>query len=122
VIFWKECPLTRNPDIYRARRLRREANTPEQVAWDALRKLRPLGYPVRRQHPIGGYIVDFAIIKARLVIEIDGSIHGREATRLHDGARQAELERLGWRVLRIDAQAAMSRDHVFGVVTEALGL
>ena len=119
---WKGCTLTRNPDIHHARRLRREANTPEQVAWDALRKLRPLGFPVRRQHPIGGYFVDFAIIKARLVVEIDGSIHGREATRVLDARRQADIERLGWRVLRIDARDATSRDHVFAVVSEALGL
>ncbi|WP_375209043.1 endonuclease domain-containing protein [Hyphomonas jannaschiana] len=114
--------MTRNPDIHHARRLRREANTPEQVAWDALRKLRPLGFPVRRQHPIGGYFVDFAIIKARLVVEIDGSIHGREAARVLDARRQADIERLGWRVLRIDARDATSRDHVFAVVSEALGL
>jgi very-short-patch-repair endonuclease len=114
--------LTRTPDIYRARRLRRETNAPEQVAWDALRKLRPLGFPVRRQHPIGGYIVDFAIINARLVIEIDGSVHGRETARVHDAERQADIEGLGWRVLRIEAQDAMSGDHVFAVVSEALGL
>lgn len=119
---WKDCPLTRDPDIHRARRLRREANAPEQVAWEALRKLRPLGFPVRRQHPIGGYVVDFAIIKARLVIEIDGSVHGSEAVRVRDAGRQTDIERLGWRVLRIDAQDAMNRDHVFAVVSEALGL
>ena len=92
------------------------------MAWEALRKLRPLGFPVRRQHPIGGYLVDFAVIKARLVIEIDGSVHGGEQVRVHDAARQAEIEQLGWRVVRIDAQDAMSGDHVFAVVSEALGV
>ena len=86
--------MTRNPDTYRARRLRAEANTPEQVAWQALRVLRTLGHPVRRQHPIAGYVADFAIIKARLVIEIDGSVHDVEALRAADAERQAEIERL----------------------------
>ena len=114
--------MTRKPDIYRARHLRREANAPEQVAWEALRGLRAVGFPARRQHPIGGYVVDFAVVKARLVIEIDGSVHGSEQARADDATRQAEIERLGWRVLRLDAQDAMSRDHVFAVVSEALGL
>ena len=114
--------MTRNPDTYRARRLRAEANTPEQVAWQALRGFRALGFPVRRQHPIAGYVADFAIIKARLVVEIDGSIHDDEAARAADAERQAEIERLGWRVVRIEAQAALSGDHVFAVVSEALGL
>ncbi|HPE49606.1 MAG TPA: endonuclease domain-containing protein [Hyphomonas sp.] len=114
--------MTRNPDVYRVRRLRRDANAPEQVAWEALRQLRPLGFPVRRQHPIGGYVVDFAIIRARLVIEIDGSVHGSEQALASDARRQAEIERLGWRVLRIDAQDAMSGDHVFAVVSATLGL
>tara|TARA_R110000787_G_scaffold122192_1_gene233122 strand:- start:506 stop:850 length:345 start_codon:yes stop_codon:yes gene_type:complete len=114
--------MTRSPDTYRARRLRAEANAPEQVAWQALRGLRALGFPVRRQHPIAGYVVDFAIIPARLVIEIDGSVHDGEAVRAADAERQAEIERLGWRMVRIDAQAALREDHVFAVVSEALGL
>tara|TARA_R110000787_G_scaffold44164_1_gene108279 strand:- start:39598 stop:39951 length:354 start_codon:yes stop_codon:yes gene_type:complete len=116
------CHMPRTPDTFRARRLRQDANRPEQIAWQALRGLRRLGFPVRRQHPIGGYIVDFAILNARLVIEIDGSVHDGEAARVADAGRQAEIERLGWRVVRIDAQAALSGDHVFAVVSEALGL
>ena len=114
--------MTRSPDTYRARRLRAEANAPEQVAWQALRGLRALGHPVRRQHPIAGYVADFAIIKARLVVEIDGSVHDGGAARAADAERQAEIERLGWRVVRIEAQAALSEDYVFSVVSEALGL
>ena len=114
--------MPRNPDTYGARRLRQDANRPEQVAWQALRGLRGLGYPVRRQHPIAGYVADFAILNARLVIEIDGSVHEGEATRTADAARQAEIEALGWRIVRIEAQAALSGDHVFAVVSEALGL
>lgn len=62
----------------RARRLRQNATTGEQAAWKVLRRLRTLGCPVRRQHPIDGLIVDFAIERAMLAVEIDGSIHNRE--------------------------------------------
>ena len=114
--------MSRNPDIHNARRLRQSANTPEQKAWQTLRQLRRYGYPVRRQHPIGGYIVDFAIVKARLIIEIDGSIHAREDVKLRDEERQAYLEKLGWHVLRIEADVALSADHLMARVTQALGL
>jgi very-short-patch-repair endonuclease len=110
------------PHIKRARRLRQEANTPEQAAWAVLRGLREYGYPVRRQHPVGPYTVDFAVPKARLVIEIDGGIHKLEQIRLRDTERQVVIESLGWRVLRIDAVAAMSGDHLWAAVAEMLGL
>ncbi len=114
--------MTRKPIIYHARKLRQEANAPEDAAWRALRVLRTYGFAVRRQHPVGPYIVDFAIQKAKLVIEIDGSIHHTEGVLQRDAVRQREIERLGWRVIRMDAQAAMDADHVLRVVTEALGI
>lgn len=114
--------MSRNPDIHRARKLRQSANKPENTAWQALRTLRKYGYPVRRQHPIGGYIADFAIIKARLVIEIDGGVHDREAARVADTERQKHIEALGWTVLRISAEYAMDSDCLFRTVSEKLEL
>ena len=114
--------MTRRPDIHLARRLRQDMNAPEQVAWKALRGLRAYGFPVRRQHPLGGYVVDFAILPARLVIEIDGSIHGSEGARQADAERQAWLEAQGWQVLRIAAGNAMCGDYVFSLVSGKLGL
>lgn len=95
---------------------------PEDVAWQALCKLRAFGYPVRRQHPIGPYIADFAIQKAMLVIEIDGGVHSSAGARLRDVEREMYLKGLVWRVVRIDAQVALSADHVMAIVTEALGI
>ena len=63
------------PDIRRARRLRQEANTPERKAWEILRLLRKEGHAVRRQAPIAGLTVDFAIRSLRLVIEMVNSNH-----------------------------------------------
>ncbi len=86
------------------------------MAWSVLRGLREFGYPVRRQHPVGPYTVDFAIPKARLVIEIDGGIHKLEEVRLRDVERQKGIETLGWRVIRFDADTAMSGDHLWAAV------
>ena len=53
---------------------------------------------VRRQHPIGRHIADFAIPAHRLVIEIDGGQHASTVER--DDARSRTLEAHGWRVIR----------------------
>ena len=114
--------MTRKPIIRRARQLRQAENVPEDVAWQALRTLRAYGFAVRRQHPIGPYIADFAIQKAMLVIEVDGGIHHQEDVQLRDGERQRDIEARGWRILRLSTEEAMSADHVMRAVTEALGI
>ena len=53
---------------------------------------------VRRQHPIGRYIADFAVPARKLVIEIDGGQHATTARQ--DAARTRVLEAQGWRVIR----------------------
>ena len=53
---------------------------------------------VRRQHPIGRHIADFAVPARKLVIEIDGGQHAAAAC--GDAARTRMLEARGWRVIR----------------------
>ncbi|KDA04106.1 hypothetical protein HOC_02171 [Hyphomonas oceanitis SCH89] len=84
--------------------------------------MRTHGFPVRRQHPISGMIVDFAITKARLVIEIDGGIHKLAEVQKRDSERDARLTALGWDILRIPAQDAFDADHLVRRVQEKLGL
>jgi len=103
-----------------ARRFRRESNIPEQRAWQTLRTLRKHGYPVRRQHPVEGFLVDFAILRAKLAIEIDGGIHRLPEVAARDMARQKRLEDAGWTVLRLPAETAMSEDHLMAAVQNAL--
>ncbi|NNU14937.1 DUF559 domain-containing protein [Parvularcula sp. ZS-1/3] len=100
----------------RARALRQRSNGPEQTAWQALRLLRNEGWTVRRQHPVGRFLVDFAIRKLRLAIEVDGGIHRLSEVQQRDAERQKVIEGLGWRFLRIDAQTALSKDHVLELV------
>jgi primosomal protein N' (replication factor Y) len=82
--------------IGRARRLRRDTTEAERVLWAELRHDQ-LHWRFRRQHPIPPYIVDFACIEARLVIEADGGQHERAGD--HE-MRDRALRLNGWRVLR----------------------
>ena len=86
----------------RGQLLRNHASALEQRAWKILRRLRDDGFHIRRQHPVGPYFVDFAVVKSRLAIEIDGGVHDLLALIQHVGrvARQQEdpidaLQRVG---------------------------
>jgi very-short-patch-repair endonuclease len=80
-----------------ARRLRQSMTDAERRLWLAIRDRRLAGYKFRRQHPIGGYVVDFACTKHHLVVEADG---GQHADNEKDVGRTAKIEALGWRVIR----------------------
>lgn len=110
------------PFIARARRLRTLANYPERKAWQTLRSLRKQGLAVRRQVPIVGLTVDFAIRSKRLVIEIDGSIHDLEEVQLNDALRDDRLRAAGWRVIHIPASLALDPDYLIRRVLEAIEL
>jgi very-short-patch-repair endonuclease len=68
----------------------------ELALWRRLRG-NALGWRIRRQEPIGRYIVDSVCHARRLVIEVDGDWHH---WRRSDEERRLYLERLGYRVLR----------------------
>lgn len=53
-----------------------------------------------RQHPIGGYVVDFYCHAKSLIVEIDGGIHNRKDIREKDEFRQKFLENNGYNVIR----------------------
>ena len=84
-----------------ARSLRKTMTSHEVRLWVCLRELRPQGLHFRRQVPRAGYILDFACLKARLAIEVDGSQHAREQAQERDRIRDAALAELGFTALRI---------------------
>ena len=83
-----------------ARKQRKGAGLAERRVWARLRKAQIDGHRFRRQHPVGRFIADFACDRLRLIIEIDGGVHRLDEVILRDHLRQAELEALGWTVLR----------------------
>lgn len=80
-----------------ARRLRREMTLAERRLWLIVRDRQVEGHRFRRQCPIGPYVVDFACLEARLVLEADGGQHMDSSS---DVIRDACLRRHGFRVLR----------------------
>jgi very-short-patch-repair endonuclease len=82
---------------------------PEAALWAYLRQ-RVHGRPnVRRQHPVGPYILDFFCAPAKLAIEIDGRVHETADNPEKDARRTAWLNAQGIEVVRIPA-AEVLRD------------
>ncbi|HYF21861.1 MAG TPA: DUF559 domain-containing protein [Caulobacteraceae bacterium] len=93
--------------IRRARGLRRITTPAEQALWRLLRDRRLGGRKFRRQVPIGRYVVDFACLPDRLVLEADGGIHPLRADA--DADRDAWLTSQGFRILRFSNETILSR-------------
>jgi very-short-patch-repair endonuclease len=101
-----------------ARELRKNPTIAEARLWDELRELRRQGYHFRRQVPIEKYIVDFACLRQRLIVEVDGIQHFEPDHAAKDAARDADLEWRGFKVLRF-TNADVS-EKLEGVVLEIL--
>jgi very-short-patch-repair endonuclease len=65
--------------------------------WSALRAHRLNGLSIRRQTPIGRFIVDFVCHGQKLIVELDG---GQHAESKKDLERDRWLRSKGYRVLR----------------------
>ena len=89
----------------RAKELRQPGTSAEGLLWGRLRARQLDGLKFRRQHPIGGCIVDFCCAEARLIAEVDGGIHN--AQREWDAERTAMLEAQGYRVIRFGNEAVI---------------
>ncbi|GJD32859.1 hypothetical protein PMNALOAF_4139 [Methylobacterium adhaesivum] len=85
----------------RATSLRRTTTGAEAKLWTVLRGARLNGWKFRRQHPIDRFVVDFACLKAKLVVEVDGATHGSPAERDRDAERTRVIEAAGFQVIRI---------------------
>ena len=101
------CLMQPEQTIKRARRLRQTPTRTEEFLWTHLRDRQLANLRFRRQVPIGAYVVDFACLSARLVIEVDGGVH---ALRTFDDARRdGWLTGQGFTVLRFPNSDVLSR-------------
>jgi very-short-patch-repair endonuclease len=87
--------------LHHAREQRANNVNAEAMLWRIVRDRRCAGHKVRRQMPLGGYIVDFVCLEQRLVIEIDGPSHQSEEQRARDATRDAWLAANNFRILRL---------------------
>jgi len=103
-----------------AKTLRTNLTDAERKLWYRLRDRRLGGLKFKRQAPIGHFVVDFVCPEHHLVIELDGGQHGHEERAMRDRDRSAQLEAMGYLVLRFwNAQVLKDMD---GVLTEILGV
>ena len=98
----------------RARSLRRDMSDAESLLWHRLRYKQLNGHRFRRQHPVGKFIVDFACIESKLVIELDGGQHQEQTD--YDNQRTVVLQVHGWRVLRFWNNDVLS--NIEGILSE----
>ena len=85
-----------------SRLLRHGSRSPADVLGARQLSGSKLGVAFRRQVPVGRYIADFMAPSLRLIIEVDGGYHRQRV--VADARRTRVLERLGYRVLRLDAE------------------
>jgi very-short-patch-repair endonuclease len=83
--------------FYRRKNLRNNSTPQEILLWSKLKKSQ-LDYKFRRQHSVGGYILDFYCPFKKLAIEIDGKQH--LINKEYDNDRSRYLEGLNIKVLR----------------------
>ena len=103
-----------------ARHLRRTMTDAEYRLWYHLRGSRLLGARFRRQFPIGRYIVDFACLESRLIVEVDGGQHNGS---LHDASRDRFLHDRGFTVVRFwNNDVLADTDAVLAAICDALAV
>ncbi len=106
-------PYSRNLKIL-SQKLRSTQTEAERKLWQRINRDQLLGFRFNRQKPLLSYIVDFYCLKAKLVIELDGSQHYEPDYQEKDRLRDAELNSLGFTVMRFDNHSVMT--NIDGVV------
>lgn len=75
----------------------------------------------RRQYPIEPFVVDFACVEHRLVVEIDGGYHDYVYEK--DLTRQARIEAEGWRMIRFRNEDVLDNVEAVAIaIAKSLGL
>jgi leucyl-tRNA synthetase len=85
----------------RAHFLRHNLTENERILWRRISG-KQLGVAFKRQVPVDRYILDFLAPAVKLAVEVDDRSH--ELRRAADARRDRVLARLGYRVLRLDAE------------------
>ena len=83
--------------LAQAKKLRTNMTDAERRLWYHLRAHRFEGHKFKRQVPIGRYVVGFACLHRKLVVEVDGGQHSESA---RDRQRDDWLRANGFQVLR----------------------
>lgn len=103
------------------RRQRREMSLAGKILWQRLRGNRIAGQKFKRQHPISGYIVDFACVQHRLVVELDTGARPTGEALQRERRRMLDLMHEDWTVLRLGEADVLDRlEQVIATITRHL--
>jgi len=86
---------------------RKHPTEAEDMLWQRMRN-NQMGVKVRRQHAVQGYIVDFALLEVKLVVEVDGGYHNDEEQKIYDDARTKYLNQFELEVLRFENESIIN--------------
>ena len=78
--------------------MRRNLTDAEKYLWRHLSRRQLGGYKFSRQIPVAGFVCDFVCREAKLVVELDGGQHDRQAA--SDASRSRMIGDEGYRVIR----------------------
>lgn len=90
-----------------AKTLRRNMTLAERLLWKHIRMGQIMNLHVRRQSPIGNYVVDFLVSDCSLIIELDGESHHYSVEK--DKARDEFFKKEGYQVIRFKNQDVFAR-------------
>ncbi len=90
-----------------AREMRKEPTVSEAAMWRMLRHDN-LGVRFRRQHVLGDHILDFACLKKRLVVEVDGEVHLHQKEA--DAIREQAIKAYGFDILRFTNDEVLTEE------------
>ena len=90
-----------------SQKLRVDQTDAERKLWQRINRDQLLGFRFNRQKLLLSYIVDFYCAKAKLIIELDGSQHYEPDYQEKDTLRDAELNSLGFTVMRFSNDGVM---------------
>lgn len=88
--------------------LRMDLTEAEEILWEAVRDRRLNNCKFRRQHALKNYVADFYCHEAKLVIELDGGIHGEQDQKEYDRDRTSVLNEYGIKVIRFQNEEVIN--------------
>jgi very-short-patch-repair endonuclease len=100
----------------RRKQLRNNGTPAEATLWTYIQHSKIDGRKFRRQHSVGGFILDFYCPSEKLCIELDGSFHNTKSQQIYDKKRTEYLNAVGIKVIRFENHLVF--DNIEGVIQE----
>ena len=91
----------RNLKLYR-KMLRNNSTSAESALWNLLKSRQLYGRKFRRQYSCDNFIVDFCCPSEKIIIELDGNVHGDYYQIVKDARRENYLKNLGFTIIRFE--------------------